>query len=111
MANPKIFKLFLDTHMGLGHDGLAKIAMKGKVKLAELAADDLLMFLNRAGDKLKVLGAQGRVIGYLRMPGQRKIMREALQYIPATFGAKGIDYDAACIEAFKTRGIYGETPK
>lgn len=96
MKNAKIFKLFLDIHMGLGHDGLSAIAKKAKVKLEELETGDLLMFINRKGDKLKVLGAQGKVVGYLRTPGGRLIMKDALQYLPHTFGASGFDYDAAC---------------
>lgn len=93
--------------MYLSHDGLAEMARKAKVKIEELEEGDLLMFLNRAGDKMKLLGAQGKVIGYLRMPKQQKIMREALQYIPATFGAKGFDYDAACKKSLEQRLGFG----
>lgn len=100
---PKILKLFLDVHMGLSHDGLAKIAFKNKVKLQELSEEDLLMFLNKAGDKMKILGAQGKVIGYLRLPMKRRIMKEALQYIPQTFGSSGFDYDAAVSVALEKR--------
>lgn len=103
MSKPRIFKLFLNVHMGLGHDGLSKIALKGKIKLQELNESDLIMFLNTKGDKLKVLGAQGKVVGYLRNPDKRPIMREALQYIPHTFGASGFDYDAACAAALQQR--------
>lgn len=101
--SPRILKLFLDVHMGLGHDGLALIARTAKVKLENLASEDLLMFLNRAGDKMKVLGAQGQVLGYLKMPKHRRIMKEALQYIPHTFGASGFDYDKACKIALEKR--------
>lgn len=103
MKNPKIFKLFLDTPMYLSHDGLTEMARKAKVKIEELEEGDLLMFLNKAGDKLKILGAQGKVIGYLRMPKQQKIMREALQYIPQTFGANGFNYDAACMKSLTSK--------
>jgi hypothetical protein len=96
MSNPRIRKLFLDIHMGLGHDGLVAIAVKNKIKINELSEEDLLMFMNKRGDKLKVLGAQGKVIGYLKLPNNRKIMGEALQYIPQTFGSSGFDYDQAC---------------
>lgn len=93
---PTIKKLFLDVHMGLGHDGLAAIARKGKINLQDLVESDLVMFLNRAGDKMKVLGSQGRVVGYLKMPARNPISIEALQYIPHTFGVEGgFNYNAA----------------
>lgn len=103
MSRPKIFKLFLNTHMGLGHEGLAKIAAKSKIKLMELDEKDLIMFLNTKMDKLKVLGAQGKVVGYFRSPERRPIMAEALKYIPHTFGSTGFDYDAACEMALKEK--------
>lgn len=103
MNTPRILKLFLDVHMGLSHEGLRKLATKANVKLDLLGASDLLMFLNKTGDKMKVLGAQGKVIGYLRLPNNRPIMREALQYIPQTFGCNGFNYDAACNIALTKR--------
>lgn len=89
--------------MGLGHDGLRRLAIKGSVNLDALASDDLLMFLNKRGDKLKVVGAQGRVLAYLKMPGGQRIMREALQYIPATFGHSSFDYSSACSKVLHER--------
>lgn len=91
----QIRKLFLDVHMGLSHDGLNELARKNKVKPETLATGDLLMFINRKGDKMKVLGAHGMVIGYLRMPKHRPISIEALQYVPETFGGSAMEYDSA----------------
>lgn len=99
----RIRKLFLDVHMGLSHQGLTLLAQESGVKLEAMGTDDLLMFMNRLGDKMKLLGAQGRVVGYLKMPGKQRIMKEALRYIPATFGAQGFDYDAACRRALQER--------
>lgn len=92
------------VHMGLSHDGLARL-LKTKLKLdiTELADGDLIMFINRRGDKMKTYGARGLVIGYLKMPDGNRIMKDALQYIPRTFGAKGFDYDAACKAALDAR--------
>lgn len=98
---PAIRKLFLGVHMGLGHDGLAALARKGKVRLAELEDTDLLMFINRARDKMKVLGSGGKVLAYLKMPSNRPIKVEALQYIPATFGIEGFNYEKACETALR----------
>lgn len=89
--------------MGLGHKGLSDLAKASKVNPDKLGDKDLLMFLNKAGDKLKILGAQGKVLGYLKMPSNRPIMREALSYIPLTFGADGFDYESACKMALEKR--------
>jgi len=105
MTKPRICKLFFDVNMALGHDGLAELAKKAGVKLDLLDTGDLLMFLNRKGTRLKVLGAQGKVVGYLRMPDNRPIMREALQFIPQTFGSEGFDYTHACRIALSHKGI------
>jgi hypothetical protein len=92
------------VHMGLGHDGLAKL-LKKKVELdvKKLAQNELVLLLNKHGDKLKVLGAEGRVFAYLKLPGQQRIMFDALQYIPLTFGSDGFDYDAAVAKALERR--------
>lgn len=97
MAKPTVLKLFLDTHMGLSHHGLAELAKAARIPLRSLAAGDLLLFLNKKGDKMKILGGHGRVIGYLKMLNGQRIEKEALQYIPQTFGSSGFDYDAALL--------------
>lgn len=91
-----IARLFLDTHMGLSHPGLIEIAKKAKINVDKLGTDELLMFINRRCNKVKILGAQGKVIGYLRTPDEKPLMLEALQYLPQTFGAAGWDYSDAC---------------
>lgn len=95
--------------MGLGHDGLrillAKPVSKGgaDIDVTKLNDGDLVMCLNGAGDKLKVIGHNGLVVGYLKMPRKERIMYDALQYIPQTFGGKGFDYNAACKRALDER--------
>ncbi len=103
MRSPKIKKLIIGVHMGLGHDGLRKLLEKEEIYLDRLAAQDLVMCLNGRGDKLKVIGCKGLVLGYLKMPKGQRIMKEALQYIPTTFGAGGFDYDSACKRALDER--------
>ena len=95
--------------MGLGHEGLALLARKAKVNLDEMGGTDMLMFMNRAGDKMKVLGANGQVVNYLKMKRGQVIMKEALQFIPHAFGVTGgFNYDQACkIALTKKLGIEG----
>ena len=90
--------------MGLGHDGLRTFLKKyAKLDLDSLEEGDLVMCINKHGDKLKVIGHRGLVLGYLKMPGNAKIMKEALQWIPNTFGGSGFDYDAACKKVLEKR--------
>lgn len=99
----KIKKLVQGVHMGLGHVGLAKMLRPHGIKVEELTDGDLVMCLNTYGDKLKIIGGEGLVLGYLRMPRGQRIMKEALQWIPHTFGSKGFDYDAACKKSLEDR--------
>jgi hypothetical protein len=93
--------------MGLAHEGLRLLIKKNfKVDVGTLAADELVLCLNHKGDKLKVVGGHGLVIGYIRAPGGQKLMRDALRFLPATFGGQGFDYDRAvkmAIEAHSWR--------
>lgn len=99
MKGAKIIQLFTNVHMGLGHDGLGAIAKQHKKDPAKLGAGEVLMFLNRQHDKLKVLGPFG-VLAYLRMPNNNRITLEAIQFIPTCLGGDGsIDYDTALKQA------------
>lgn len=104
MSQPRIFKVVLGVHMGLGHDGIAELLKEQvKIDVRNLNDGDLILCLNRQGDKMKLLGHKGLVIGYLRMPDKQKIMLDALQYIPMTFGGGSFNYDAAAKKALLKR--------
>ena len=106
-----IVLLIDNVHMGLGHDGLTKLAKKFKRDPMSLGQGELLMFLNRKRDKLKIMGHRGLVLGYLKMPGGNRIMLDAIQYIPKAFGARGeIDYDSALKKALETRLLKASRP-
>ncbi len=92
----RILMIIDNVHMGLGHLGLSLIAKKMKIDAGQLGPGSTILFLNRAKDKLKMLGANGQVIGYLKMPQGRKIMLESLQFIPQAFSRDGsIHYEKA----------------
>jgi len=95
----------------LGHEGLIRQLNRSayfrerKQKVEELPVGSLVYCLNTQETKLKALGGKGMVVGYLRTPGNRKLYREALQYLHETFGADGFDYDAATKKALAKRGL------
>lgn len=101
---PTIKKVIEGVNMGLGHRGLSELLKKeAKVDVTKLDGTDLIMCINAFGDKMKVIGGKGMVIGYLKLPNRQRIMKEALQFIPQTFGASGFDYDAACKKSLSIR--------
>jgi hypothetical protein len=88
--------VFNNVHMGMGHTGLAKMARDARCNPANLEQGELILFLNRKKDKLKIMGGNGLVLGYLRLEGNRRIDMNALQFIPQTFGADGaVNYNMA----------------
>lgn len=96
----RIVRVIDNINMGLGHPGLTQVARKFKLHPEKLGPQECILFLNRAKDKLKVMGSEGRVIAYLRMPRGERLRLEALQYIPQVFAATGrIDYPAAMKES------------
>lgn len=98
--NPRIIRVIQGVHMGLSHDGLEKLLKsEAKINVAELASGELVMCLNRYGDKMKVVGHKGLVIGYLRLPNKERIALGALQYLPETFGGGGFNYQSAAKKA------------
>lgn len=100
----EIIRLIDNVHMGLGHDGLAKLCKeKFKLHLDKIPDGQLVMFLNRGRDKLKIMGGQGKVLGYIRMPHEQKLMLDAVSYLPQTFGSGGFSYDEALKKALSDR--------
>lgn len=102
MSKPTIRKVVFGVSMQLGHIGLAKLLKKHDLDLENLSNSDLIMCINGANDKMKVIGGKGLVIGYLRL-AKGKIALEALQYIPRTFGQAGFNYDAAVKTMLESR--------
>jgi hypothetical protein len=98
----KIKLLVQNVPMGRSFDGLAQIAKAMKCDPEKLSEHEVVMFLNTAKDKMKILGRTGsdksfvEVIGYIRAPRGLTLSLDAIQYLPQTFHDKGrFDYDAA----------------
>lgn len=99
----KIAAVVGDVHMGLGHEGLERVCTKvAKIDPAKMKEGELVFFINRARDKIKILGRKqdtGWQLVYLKTPGGQKLMMEAIHYIPQTYGAGKFNYDEACKKA------------
>lgn len=85
-----------NTHMGMGHVGLHAFCLKNfEMDLTKLKPGEVVVFLNRTKDKMKLIGASGKCLAYLRQPRGERIDLDAIQYLPQAFGGQGFDYDAA----------------
>lgn len=105
----RIAHCFFDVPMVNQHDGLTRIAKKeAGIDTAELSKGEMLLFLNRANDKIKVLSSIGKgprniVLAYWRgKPGQA-IDRLAIQYIAQAFNGTAINYTDALKRAMEKR--------
>jgi hypothetical protein len=102
-TKPRIIRFVENVNMGLGHGGLSYLLKQYlKINVDELPMGEMVMCLNRAGDKLKVIGGHGLVLGYLRLKRGR-IDKSALQFLPRTFGAGGFNYDEAVKLSIESR--------
>jgi hypothetical protein len=100
----RTIKLFTNVHMGQSHRGLSLIAARGDAHLDRLGDGEIVMFLNTKMDKLKIMGAGGLVVGYLKMISGRRIDMQAIQHIPNTFGSNGeLRYDQALRRSLEQR--------
>lgn len=99
----KIKFAVMDVSMGNGHDGLNKI-LQG-VKKANLifaralkADPGLILFINRAKNKCKVMDDSGLVVGYLKTP--HRFTQLNLDSVAATFGGS-FEYSNSVKSALK----------
>lgn len=104
MNTPHLVAAISNVSMGFGHDGLKLVAKKFGFNTDKLEDHQLILFINTKRDKLKLLGAKGTILGYIKMPGSRSLPAGAVQFIPQTFAGKGhIDVDAAIHKYLETK--------
>lgn len=91
--------------MGNGHDGLNRVIAVHKrknplfAKTLQIEAG-LILFLNRARTKCKLMGENQAVMGYCRLPGGAKLTQKAIDQIPAVFGGS-LEHSKATQRALK----------
>lgn len=90
----RVVRYFPNTHLGNGHEGLAKIAQKNGIKVNDLPWGEFLIFMNSKHTMLKMY-SQGGLVCHLKMPGGTKIDPRTIALIPKFFNGKEIHYSAA----------------
>lgn len=96
----RVIRYFPDTHLGNGHDGLAKIAEKNGINVKDLAWGEFVIFTNRKKTALK-LYSQGNLVAHLRMPGEQRMDLRVISLIPRFFNGSSINYSAAIGEVLR----------
>ena len=83
----KIIRVFLGVDMRNQHDGLATLASKNKVTLANLDPGEHIIFINEKQNKIKVFSCRG-TLTYIRKDKGR-IDLNFIEMIPQAFNQFG----------------------
>jgi len=79
----KIARIFLESDLRQGFQGLHKVLSKVSVNPQNLNPENYYVFMNRACTKFKLIS--GPYLVYFNN-GNRRIPLEAIQYLPKNFG-------------------------
>jgi len=85
---------FFDTDLRNGHEGLAKVASKEKYDVENLKCGQLVLFLNRKLNAMKIYTAAYGVLHHKNKEG-RPYNFYALQLVPQFMNGASIGYDQA----------------
>lgn len=88
----KLARVFLETDMRMGFQGLHRLLIKNHVNPQNLNPDHYYVFMNRARTKFKVIS--GQFLVYFNN-GNRLIPLEAIQYLPKNFGGSELEMSDA----------------
>lgn len=88
----KIARVFLETDMRLGFQGLHKVLLQHKVNPLNLDPEHYYVFMNRARTKFKVVS--GHYLVYFNN-GNKLIPLDAIQYLPRNFGGSQLEMSEA----------------
>lgn len=86
----RLTRVFLDTSMSLGFDGLREIAKKADTPIGP---NMNVLFMNKAMTAFKVM-VNNTYLVYFRN-GRRKIPLEAIKHLPQEFGGTEMEVKAA----------------
>lgn len=91
---PRIVRVFMDVHMGYGHRGLSKVARESDVEIDTLDRGEMIVFLNRKQDAMKVYTA-GNTVAHIKMPQGGRIDLRVIKLLPTFFSGGEVRYQSA----------------
>lgn len=93
-----ITRVFLNTSMVMGFDGLREIAKKAK---SPATADATLIFINKRMTSFKMLTKDQYLVYYRN--GGRRIPLDAIRYLPTFFGGSEMEMNEAIRESLASK--------
>lgn len=100
LMEPKIVRYFAGVNLQNGHYGLAVIAKKEGLDIADLAWGEYAIFMNGSQTALKMY-SRGQVIVHLRMPNKTRIDPRTIPLLPRFFSGREIRYGQALTTVIK----------
>lgn len=88
----KIARVFLETDMRMGFQGLHRLLARNSVNPQNLNPEHYYVFMNRKRTKFKVIS--GHYLVYFNN-GNKLIPLEALQFLPRNFGGSEVEMSEA----------------
>jgi hypothetical protein len=88
----KIARIFLESDLRQGFQGLHRVLTKVKVNPQNLNPENYYVFMNRACTKFKLIS--GHYLVYFNN-GNRRIPLEAIQFLPKNFGGSETEMNEA----------------
>lgn len=86
----RITRVFFETHMGLGFEGLNAIAKKARSPITD---DTTMLFINTKMTAFKMFQGKSYIV-YYKNNGKR-IPIEALRFLPQAFGGSDLEMNQA----------------
>lgn len=94
----KLTRVFFNTFMGYGFEGLREVASEAKHKLGP---DTTVLFMNRAMTSFKVVVDDSYIV-YFKNGGKR-IPLDAIQHLPTYFGGSQMEVQEAIKKSIMTK--------
>lgn len=88
----KIARVFLESDLRQGFQGLHKVLVKAQINPSALNPEHYYIFMNRACTKFKLI--TGAYLVYFNN-GNRLIPLDAIQYLPKNFGGRETEMNEA----------------
>lgn len=96
----RIARVFLDTDLRQGFQGLHLLLLKSKINPNNLDPNNYYVFMNRQNTKFKLIS--GKYLVYYNN-GNRRIPLEAIQYLPKNFGGTETQMNEAIKKTLEKR--------
>lgn len=97
----KITRVYLDIDLRCSFQGLRKQLVADGLKIDLLSKGSMIIFLNRAGTKFKLLAGNDYLVYYNN--GDRRIPLDAIKYLPSYFDGTTASFDKVVEKSIRAK--------